>query len=99
MKVFSKIWWLSTLERAAKTFFQAYIGFWVLAAGLGSTPTEVPNADAFDLLFTWDNVKAAVVVTVLSLASSVVSTPLGADKSAPSLTVTETVPTAPPLTG
>lgn len=95
--MFSKIWWLSTLERAGKSFFQAYITFWLLAAGLTDTSTEVPNADAFELLFTMDNLKAAFVMTVLSFFTSTASTPLGPDKAAPSLVVTETVPTQPPL--
>lgn len=93
--MFSRIWWLSTIERLGKTFVQGYAAFWMLAAGLGDTPAGVPNADAFDVLFTMDNVKAGAVMAALSFFTSVASTPLGADKAAPSLTVTETVPTAP----
>jgi hypothetical protein len=95
--MFTKIWWLSTLERAAKTFVQAYITFWMLAAGLGNTPTTQPNADAFNTMFTMNNLKAAVVATVLSFVTSAASTPVGPDKAAPSLVVTETKPTAPKL--
>ena len=91
-----KQWWLSTGERMAKSFVQGYLAFWLLAAGLTNSSADQPNADAFDLLFTWDNVKAGIVTMVLSLATSFASTPLGPDKNAPSLVVTETRPTQPP---
>jgi hypothetical protein len=93
--MFSKVWWLSAAERAGKTFLQAYLTFWIMVAGFASGAAQV-NADAFDLLFTWNNVKAGVVGLALSLATSVGSTKLGPDSNAPSLTVTETKPTQPP---
>jgi hypothetical protein len=92
-RVLSKLWLLSTGERLAKSFVQGYIAFWTLSAGFGNTPTEVTGAGAFDLLFTWDNVKAGVVMAVFSMGTSFLSTGLGPDKNSPSLVVTETKPT------
>jgi hypothetical protein len=96
--MFSKIWWLSTLERFAKTFVQGYMAFWLLSAGLTDSSAEA-NAAAFDLLFTWNNVKAGVVTSALSLAMSFASTPFGPDGDSPSLVVTETKPTQPAIDG
>lgn len=95
--MFSKIWWLSTLERLGKTFAQGYFAMWMLTAGLGNTSASVPNAEAFDTLFTMTNLKAAAVMAALSLFTSLASTPVGADHSAPSLVVTEVRPTTPSL--
>lgn len=93
--MFSKVWWLSTLERLGKTFLQGYIALWLLTAGLTNPTFDQPNTGAFDTLFTMNNLKAGIVAAALSFASSVASTPFGADNSAPSLTVTETPPTTP----
>lgn len=90
---FGKTWALSVAERAVKSFVQGYIGFFTLTAGLGSTTADVPNASAFDALFTWDNVKAGVVMAVLSTGMSFLSTPFGPDDNSPSLTVSENPPT------
>jgi hypothetical protein len=90
---FNRVWLLSVAERMVKSFVQGYVAFWTLAAGLGNTPTDQPNAGAFELLFTMNNVKAGVVMAFLSLATSIGTTGLGPDKNSPSLTVTETVPT------
>ena len=92
--MFTRTWLLSTAERLVKTFLQGYIAFWTLTAGLGDTPAEVARADAFDTLFTIDNVKAGLVMAVLSLATSIISTPFGPDNAAPSLVVSENAPTA-----
>ena len=89
----SKVWLLSTAERLAKSFLQGYIAFWTLTAGLGNTPAEVASSAAFDSLFTWDNVKAGVVMAFLSVGTSLLSTPFGPDKGSPSLTVSENPPT------
>jgi hypothetical protein len=91
--MFSKVWLLSVGERLGKSFVQGYIGFWTLTVGLGTTPANVPNAGAFDLLFTMDNVKAGIVMAVLSAGTSFLSTPLGPDTGSPSLTVSENPPT------
>jgi hypothetical protein len=88
-----KLWLLSTGERAAKSFVQGYLAFWTLSAGLGNTPAETSsNAGAFDLLFTLNNLKAGVVMAVLSTGTSFLSTGFGPDKDSPSLVVTETKP-------
>jgi hypothetical protein len=92
--MFSRVWWLSTIERMGKTFVQAYLSFWLLAAGLADSDLSQPNADAFEVLFTMNNLKAAVVATALSFVTSLASTPAGPDHS-PSLTVTESTPTVP----
>lgn len=68
---------LRTIERAAKTFAQFYFGLWLLRLGLLNADISAPNADAFDLLFTIDNVKAGVVGVALSVATSVGSKPFG----------------------
>ena len=91
--MFTKVWWLSTLERLSKSFVQGYIAFWTLTSGLGNTEANVPNAGAFDTLFTWDNVKAGVVMAVLSAGTSFLSTPFGPDRDSPSLVVSENPPT------
>lgn len=94
--MFSKVWWLSTIERLVKTFVQGYVAMWFLVAGLTNPTFDQPNAGAFDVLFTMNNLKAGVVAAALSFVTSLASTPFGADKGAPSLTVTETPPTSPP---
>jgi hypothetical protein len=91
--MFSKVWLLSTGERLSKSFVQGYIAFWTLTSGLGNTAADVPNAGAFDTLFTFDNVKAGVVMAVLSAGTSFLSTPFGPDTGSPSLTVSENPPT------
>lgn len=68
---------LRTLERAAKTFGQFYLGSWVLAAGLLDTNFDVPNSSAYDLLFTLDNAKAGVVGLALSVFTSLGSSKVG----------------------
>jgi hypothetical protein len=80
----NKAFLVRTAERAAKTFLQAYLMFWMLQAGLGDTTAEHPG-DAFDLLFTWDNVKAGVVALALSVASSLISKPVGPSPDSPSV--------------
>lgn len=64
-------------ERAAKTFGEFYLGSWVLAAGLLDTNFDVPNASAYDLLFTTDNAKAGVVGLALSVFTSLGSSRIG----------------------
>lgn len=67
-----------TAERVAKTFVQFYLGFWLLTVGLLDTSAAGPGtADAFDTLFTTDNLKAGVVGVALSFATSVISKPFG----------------------
>jgi hypothetical protein len=74
--------WKKTAERAGKTFLQAYLAFWMLTAGLGDTGAEAGgNPSAFDLLFTWDNVKAGVVALALSIVTSLASKPVGPTES------------------
>ena len=73
----SSKWWEDAIERAGKTFFQAYLAFWLVAAQVADNQAEM-----FDTLFTWDNVKAGVVGVALSLASSVISKGRGNPKSA-----------------
>lgn len=93
--MFTKTWLLSTGERLTKTFLQGYLAFYLLAAGLGNGGVDnvAKSTNAFDLLFTMNNVKAGAVAAVLSLLTSIASTPLGPDKNSPALTVTETPPT------
>ncbi len=69
-------------ERAGKTFAQFYLGSWLLAAGLLNTDFDTPNAGAYDLLFTLNNVKAGVVGVALSVATSIGAKKLGAGDSA-----------------
>jgi hypothetical protein len=94
--MFSKVWLFSTGARLAKTFVQGYLAFFLMASGLGNGGVDnaAVNTGAFDLLFTMNNVKAGAVAAVLSFLSSVASTPVGPDTNSPSLTVTETRPTA-----
>lgn len=70
-------------ERAAKTFVQAYLAFWLMRAGLAGD--TVPDADAFDVLFTLDNAKAGVVGVALSVAFSFGSKRLGPDPNSASV--------------
>jgi len=58
-------WLRDTAERAAKTFLQAYLAFWLVTTQTTNTDTAM-----FDALFTVDNLKAGVVGVALSLASS-----------------------------
>lgn len=88
-----KVWLLSVGERLSKSFVQGYIAMWTLTSGLGGTAADVPNAGAFDTLFTVDNVKAGVVMAVLSAGTSFLSTPFGPDHESPSLSVSENPPT------
>lgn len=65
-------------ERLAKTFVQFYLGFWLLTVGLLDTSAvSSGTADAFDTLFTTDNLKAGVVGVALSLVTSFASKPFG----------------------
>lgn len=91
--MFTRLWFLSTAERAVKTFVQGYLATFFLLAGLGSGPVDdYPGADTFDLLFTWNNIKGGVVAAFISFLMSIGSTRLGPDKDSPSLVVTETEP-------
>lgn len=66
-------------ERAAKTFAQFYLGFWLFL----NPDTNIQNApDAFDTLFTTQNLKAGVVGLAFSLATSVASATRGSNASA-----------------
>lgn len=78
---------VDTAERGARTFGQFYLGFWLLSAGLLGTGADA-NADAFDLLFTWDNVKAGVVGLALSVATAIGAKPFGDKDSASVLSPT-----------
>lgn len=82
---FSKKFVVETLERASKTFLQAYMLAWTVKAGILDIGISVPSNASYDVLFTWDNVKAGVVGVALSLATSVGSKPIGADKDGPSI--------------
>lgn len=82
-------WWKAMADRVVKSFFQGYFTLWFLQEGLGDTSATVPNSDAFDTLFTMDNVKAGVVMVALSFGLNIISTPLGVDKTGPSATVVE----------
>jgi hypothetical protein len=66
----TKRWLADALERAARTFGQAYLGVW-LALG----------AD-FDHLFTRNNLEGGVTGLALSLAVSIGAKKRGADDSA-----------------
>lgn len=70
------------VERAAKTFVQGYLTFWVLAAGITNTPAEIPGASAYDALFTVANLKAGLVALAWSVATSLLSKPAGNPGSA-----------------
>ena len=66
--MWTKRFWQDAIERAAKTFFQAYAAAWVaVSAATGS-------ALDFDTLFTLDNVKAGVVGVAISFFMSMGST-------------------------
>jgi hypothetical protein len=64
-------WALDTLERAAKTFVQAYLSVWIAIGGT-----------SFDTLFTRDNLEAGVVGLALAVASAVGARRVGAPDSA-----------------
>lgn len=70
MNTTTKRWLLDALERAGRTFAQAYLGAWV---ALGAD---------FDHLFVRDNFEGGVVGLALSLAVSVGAKRTGADDSA-----------------
>lgn len=72
-------------ERAAKTFVQAYLLVWTVKAGYLDVGVAVPHSDAFNVLFTLDNVKAGIVGVALSIATSVGSKGIGPDSSSPSV--------------
>lgn len=96
--MFSKLWWMSTLERLAKTFVQGYFAFFTMVAGAATGPVDdVSNVTNFELLFTMNNVKAGLVAAAISFFMSMGSTPLGPDKGSPSMVVTETTPAALPM--
>lgn len=59
---------LDIAERAGRTFLQFYFGAWMLAAGLLDTNFDIPNASAYDLLFTMTNLKAGIVGLALTVA-------------------------------
>lgn len=74
--MFTKRFWQDAIERAAKTFFQAYAGAWVaVAAATG-------GALDFDSLFTADNVKAGIVGVAISFFMSMGSTLRGGSDNA-----------------
>ena len=73
----SRAWLKDAAERASKTFFQAYIAFWLVASQMAEN-----QADMFDTLFTADNVKAGVVGVALSFGTSGVSKLRGNAESA-----------------
>ena len=62
---------MDALERAGRTFGQAYLAAWVAYGGA-----------AYDELFTVDNLKAGVVGLALSFAVSLGAKKRGADDSA-----------------
>jgi len=68
-------------ERAAKTFAEGYITMWFLTAGIAKDDIK-GSSEAFDTLFTLNNLKAGVVATALSLAASLLSRKKGSDASA-----------------
>lgn len=72
---------LDLLERAGKTFIQTYLATWVLLSAIGEG-VGAGNADAFDTLFTLNNVKAGVVGVALSFATSIGSRQIGRNDSA-----------------
>lgn len=72
-----KRWIADTLERAGRTFVQAYLAAWVAA---GDTQ--------YDLLFTITNLKAGVVGLALAVAFSVGAKQTGANDSASLLPAT-----------
>lgn len=67
----SKRWLLDALERAGRTFGQAYLAAWVALGDL-----------SYETLFTVTNLKAGVVGLALSLAVSLGARKRGADDSA-----------------
>jgi len=73
----SSQWWQDATERAVKTFLQAYLAFWMVAAQVAGDQSEM-----FDTLFTWDNVKAGIVGLVLSLGTSALSKARGDSSTA-----------------
>ncbi len=58
------------LERAAKTFVQAYLGVWLI----------VYNADS-DQAFQWENVRVGLVAGAVALATSFVGKGIGNSES------------------
>jgi energy-converting hydrogenase Eha subunit E len=74
-----------TAERAVKTFLQFYLGFWLLTMGLMGTSAAVVGPEAFDTLFTLDNVKVGVVGLALSVVTSIGTKNLGPEHDSPSV--------------
>lgn len=68
-------------ERAGKSFAQGYFAFWLLTAGWAKDDIK-GSAAAFDTLFTLNNVKAGVVMTAFSIATSYGSRTVGRSDSA-----------------
>jgi hypothetical protein len=79
-KMFTKVFWYSTVERAVKTFAQA-----LLAVLLSSGAFDLFHANYGDIF------SVALTATVISVLTSVVSA--AATNGTPSLAVTETTPT------
>lgn len=69
-------------ERAIKTFGQFYLGYWLF---LNPGVEGVVTPDAFDTLFTADNLKAGVVGLALSAVFSLGSKKFGKNKDSASL--------------
>lgn len=85
MSATTKRWLLDTLERAGRTFLQAYFAVWL----------TVGSAE-YETLFTVTNLKAGVVGVALSLAMSVGAKKTGADDSASLLPADVDPPQDPP---
>jgi hypothetical protein len=66
-------------ERASKTFLQFYLGYWLF---LNPETTSAVSPDAFDTLFTTDNLKAGAVGVALSAATSIGSRYVGSHETA-----------------
>ena len=73
--MFSKVYFEKTAERAAKSFTQGFLGFWLVSPVAAIT---------FEALFTQANLKAGVVMAVLSVATSILGKNVGPEDS-PSL--------------
>lgn len=85
MSATTKRWLLDTLERAGRTFGQAYFAAWVAFGSM-----------EFETLFTLDNLKAGVVGLAASVAMSLGAKQTGADDSASLLPANVDPPQDPP---
>lgn len=84
MSLFEGKFWKNTAERAMKTGVQSYLLAWGIFSGIGGE-TPVVTSESYDLLFTLDNVKAAVAGVFLSVATSILGKNFGTDKEDPSV--------------